>query len=255
MGRRFLFLTMFATALTLSNQAPVAGAGENTPLVIGAVYNLEGSQAELDIPSSQGARLAVEEVMRNGGVGGRSVQLILGDGKSDPFIVKEKTAEILKRFPSTLALMGLSDTDMVLAAAPVAAESKRLFLTSGATSPRLTTQVPRYLFLACFGDNVQAAAGAEWAFKDLSARTASVLFNSVGVRLLAADVGNIQNLAIRCAHYAIRLNQILRNTHHLLAVGRQIVDMLPVLLHRPAVPVRSLVERIREVDASVRPFP
>ncbi len=36
--------------------------------------------------------------------------------------------------------------------------------------------MPRYLFLACFGDNVQAAAGAEWAVKTLKARTAVVLY-------------------------------------------------------------------------------
>jgi branched-chain amino acid transport system substrate-binding protein len=38
--------------------------------------------------------------------------------------------------------------------------------------------VPTYLFLACFGDNVQAAAGAEWAYNDLSAQTVSVLYKA-----------------------------------------------------------------------------
>jgi branched-chain amino acid transport system substrate-binding protein len=51
-----------------------------------------------------------------------------------------------------------------------------VFLTSGATSPQLPRQVPRYLFLACFGDNVQAAAGAEWAAKALKARSVVVLY-------------------------------------------------------------------------------
>jgi branched-chain amino acid transport system substrate-binding protein len=50
-------------------------------------------------------------------------------------------------------------------------------MTSGASSPRLPEQVPEYLFLACFGDNVQAAAAAEWAFAKLSARTASIFYN------------------------------------------------------------------------------
>jgi len=74
------------------------------------------------------------------------------------------------------ALIGLSDTDMVLAAAPVAASTQRVFLTSGATSPRLPEQVPEYLFLACFGDNVQAAAAAESAWFDLQAGSAAVLY-------------------------------------------------------------------------------
>jgi len=148
------------------------------PIALGAIYNLTGGQAKLDVPSSRGARLAVEEVQRAGGLLGRPVQLVLEDGETNPAVIREKTAALLKRYPSTSALMGLSDTDMTLAAAPVAAQNKRLFLTSGATSPLLPSQVPTYLFLACFGDNVQAAAGAEWAYQDLSARTAAVLYNS-----------------------------------------------------------------------------
>jgi branched-chain amino acid transport system substrate-binding protein len=151
---------------------------EPAPLVLGAIYNLTGNQAELDVPSARGGRLAVEEINRDGGLLGRSVRFVIEDGESRPAVVQKKTAALLKQFPFTFALMGLSDTDMVLAAAPLAAMNHRLFLTSGATSPRLPAQVPKYLFLACFGDNVQAAAAAEWAYHDLTARTASILFNS-----------------------------------------------------------------------------
>ena len=73
--------------------------------------------------------------------------------------------------------MGLSDSDQVLAAARVCAEEEILFLTSGATSPRLPGQVPNYLFLACFGDNVQAAAGAEFAYQSLEARRVLVVYD------------------------------------------------------------------------------
>jgi branched-chain amino acid transport system substrate-binding protein len=74
--------------------------------------------------------------------------------------------------------MGLSDADMVLGAAPVAAVNGRLFVTSGATSPRLPAQVPRYLFLACFGDNVQAAAAAEWPHQTLHAQTGAIIYDA-----------------------------------------------------------------------------
>ena len=147
-------------------------------MVLGAVYNLTGSQAELDIASSRGARLAVDEANRDGGVLGRPVRLVLEDGESRPEVIAARTAAALAGAPSMSALFGLSDTDMVLAAAPVAAKQRRLFLTSGATSPLLPAEVPEYLFLACFGDNVQAAAAAEWAYHDLGARTVSVLFNA-----------------------------------------------------------------------------
>ena len=156
--------------------APPGLAAQDKALVIGAVYNLHGVQANLDIPSSEGARLAVEQANRDGGLLGRPVELAVADGLSKPRVIARKTAVLLKDYKDMPGLLGLSDTDMVLAAAPVAAESRRLFLTSGATSPRLPEQVPQYLYLACFGDNVQAAAAAETAWYDLDARTAAVLY-------------------------------------------------------------------------------
>jgi branched-chain amino acid transport system substrate-binding protein len=59
----------------------------------------------------------------------------------------------------------------------VAARARIPFVTSGATSPLLPAQVPGWLFLACFGDNVQAAAGAEYAADWLGARTVAILFD------------------------------------------------------------------------------
>src|SRR5215471_11645558 len=112
-----------AAALALGCAMPVApiATSEPAPVVLGAVYNLTGPRADQDAPSARGARLAVLEANRDGGVLGRPVDL--------------------ERFPSTPALIGLSDDEMVLAAAPVAALQQRLFLTSGATSPRLPSQV------------------------------------------------------------------------------------------------------------------
>jgi branched-chain amino acid transport system substrate-binding protein len=147
------------------------------PIVLGAIYNLTGAQSGLDRPSSLGAQLAVDEANDAGGVLGRPVKLVIEDGESAPETVKARTAEILEQHPQTTALLGLSDTDMVLAAAPVAAEAGRVFVTSGATSPQLPAEVPEFLFLACFGDNVQAAAGAEWAFEELGARSVVVLYD------------------------------------------------------------------------------
>jgi branched-chain amino acid transport system substrate-binding protein len=162
-------------------RAPAA----DRPVVIGALYNLTGGQQDLDIPSSRGANLAVE-ANKKGGVLGRPVKLVLRDGQTRPQVIARATARLFKQEPTLAGLIGLSDTDMVLAAARVAAKHKRVFLTSGATSPRLPRQVPRYLFLACFGDNVQAAAGAEFAVNTLKARTAVVLYkkNSTYAKLL-----------------------------------------------------------------------
>ncbi len=153
---------------TVRNQTP-------QPVRIGAIYNLSGGQAALDAPSLDGARLAVDRINAHGGLLGRRVELLERDGQTSEANVQRAAASLVAAGCS--AIVGLSDTDQVLAAAPVAARAGVPFVTSGATSPRLTKQVPNWLFLACFGDNAQAAAGAQYATDQLAAFTAIVLYD------------------------------------------------------------------------------
>jgi branched-chain amino acid transport system substrate-binding protein len=173
-------LRHFGLAAITALAAFVLGAhdspAQDPPIIIGAMYNLTGAQQNLDVPSSEGAKVAVDETNRAGGVLNRQVKLILRDGQTDPKVIARETAALFKDEPAVAGLIGLSDTDMVLASAPIGAKNRRVFVTSGATTPTLVRQVPRYLFLACFGDNVQAAAGAEWAFDTLKARKVVVLY-------------------------------------------------------------------------------
>jgi len=131
---------------------------------IGVIYNLEGSQSSLDIPSAKGAELAAELINSQDGINGRKLMLILYDGKSDPSVIKKATRKLIFE-DKVPVIIGFNDTDMVLASAPIAAENEVIFITSGATSPKLPEQVPAYLFLSCFGDNVQAAVLAEYSYE------------------------------------------------------------------------------------------
>jgi branched-chain amino acid transport system substrate-binding protein len=171
--------TIACAAVIVAVLGTAAGraTADDKPIVIGALYNLTGGQQDLDAPSARGAQLAVDDANQARSVLGRPVKLIVVDGQTKPKVITQETSRLLKQQPTIAGLIGFSDTDMVLAAAGMAAKRRHVFLTSGATSPKLPQQVPAYLFLACFGDNVQAAAGAEWAFKTLKARSAVVLYN------------------------------------------------------------------------------
>jgi len=165
-------------AVTAASQTP-------PPVRIGAIYNLSGGQAPLDEPSLEGARRAVDRINAHGGLLGRRVELLERDGQTTEADVQAAAASLVASGCS--AIIGLSDTDQVLAAAPIAARAGVPFVTSGATSPRLAKEVPNWLFLACFGDNAQAAAGAQYATEQLGARTATVIYDSTTqyTRLLA----------------------------------------------------------------------
>jgi len=156
------------------SQPTAAPAAE--PIKIGAIYNLTGAQASLDVPSANGAKLAVKEINDAGGVLGRKLDLVLYDGKTDAATIGNAATQLIES-DKVVAMLGFSDTDMVLAAAPIAAKAGLVFVTSGATSPKLPEQVPDYLFMSCFGDNVQAAAGAEYAYGTLKAHTTYLLID------------------------------------------------------------------------------
>jgi branched-chain amino acid transport system substrate-binding protein len=144
---------------------------------IGAVYNLTGPLSALGLPSMAGARLAVQQLNQRGGVLGRAVELLASDGRTDPATVAAVTLQLV-RTPNLSAITGLDDTAMALAAAPIAEKARMVFLTAGATSPKLPLDFPDYFFMACFGDNTQAAAGAEYAYQMLAAKKTWLLFDN-----------------------------------------------------------------------------
>ncbi len=174
--RAFKYLAA-VIALTIPGVGLTEGGTSGLPVEIAAVYNTTGAQSDLDGASLLGARLAIAEANRNGGFQGRPFKLVVAEGNSNPLDVAKVTETLVASHPRIAVFFGLSDTDMVLAAAPKVVRSSRAFVTSGATSPELPAQVPGGLFLACFGDNVQAAAAAEWVYGTLRARTVAILSN------------------------------------------------------------------------------
>jgi branched-chain amino acid transport system substrate-binding protein len=152
------------------------GKGGGNTIKIGMIYNMTGAQASLDAPSANGAKLAAKEINAAGGVLGKKIDLVAYDGKSDAATIANSATQ-LTQTDKVVAMLGFSDSDMVMAAAPTAAKAGIVFVTSGATSPKLPEQVPDYLYLACFGDNVQAAAGAEYAFNTMKAKTVYLLID------------------------------------------------------------------------------
>jgi branched-chain amino acid transport system substrate-binding protein len=133
------------------------------PIKVGGGFALTGAESALDLPASNGAQLAVKEINAAGGVLGRPLELIVRDSKYE----MDVTATIAKQFveeDKVIAVVGFTDSDSVLASGPILQKAGIPFITAGATAPTLPDQIGDLLWLACFGDNVQAAAGAEYGY-------------------------------------------------------------------------------------------
>jgi branched-chain amino acid transport system substrate-binding protein len=163
--RSKLFAFVVIGSLLLAACGGAGGGSTSGPIKIGGGFALTGAESSLDLPAANGAKLAAKEINAAGGVLGRQIDLVIHDSKYDMSV----TAQIAKQFveqDKVAAVIGFTDTDSVLASGPTIQSAGLPFITAGATSPKIPTQVGDKMFLACFGDNVQAAVGAEYGFKN-----------------------------------------------------------------------------------------
>jgi branched-chain amino acid transport system substrate-binding protein len=172
-----LLLAACAPSAAPTTPAPAGGGGGGNgtgggqgPIKVGGGFALTGDESALDLPAANGAKLAVKEINAAGGVLGRQIDFVVRDSQYK----MDVTSQIAKQFveeDKAVAVIGFTDTDSVLASGPTIQKAGIPFITAGATS-----QVGDMMFLACFGDNVQAAAGAEFAFNKFG-KTAYLLWD------------------------------------------------------------------------------
>lgn len=140
------------------------------PIVILAPFSLSGPESVLDIPSHNGAVLAVEKLNRAGGLLGRPVTLVTlnTQGNTDP--ATNGLAALIAAHPKAVAGLGFSDSTDALAAGRVFQKAGLPFVTPGATAPDLPAKVGAFMFLAAYGDDAQARAMALYARDALKVR-------------------------------------------------------------------------------------
>jgi branched-chain amino acid transport system substrate-binding protein len=151
----------------------LAGTCVAAPLKIGAVYASSGFLKVLSDSSWRGTQAAAALAKRSG----QDVEVIYLPFDSTPAMAAQVVREALVNHPDIAAFVGIVDTDPALAAGRVATDAGKVFVTSGATSPLLPRQLGPRFFLACFGDNVQAAAAAEWLRGEKKAARVAVIYN------------------------------------------------------------------------------
>ena len=168
MTRSVLALTtalvlVLAACSTAASPSTGGGGGTGGTIKIGGGFALTGDESALDLPAANGAKLAVKEINAAGGVLGSQIDFIVHDSQYKMDVTAQTAKQFVEQDKVPL-MIGYTDTDSVLAAGPTFQSAKIPFITVGATSPKIPSQVGDMMFLACFGDNVQAAVGAEYAF-------------------------------------------------------------------------------------------
>jgi len=135
------------------------------PVQIAALLDLQGAQASLGRPAMNGFVLGLQE----GRAGAPVLYAALIDTKSNAQDTESAAGQVASQV--SLAA-GFTDNDSVLVAGPFFQAARVPFLSVGATDPALPDVVGNGVFLVPFGDNTQAAAGAEFGMREFGASVA-----------------------------------------------------------------------------------
>ncbi len=156
------------------------GSANADEIVVGSNFELTGNHAQYGSNAAQGFKLAVQEVNDKGGVNGKKIKIVDADSKSDAAESVNSATKLISD-NKVVAMVGPAVTASVIAESQVAADNKVPVIAPAATNPDVTVEngdVKPFIFRACFIDPQQSEVMAQFAAKDLNAKTAVLYIDS-----------------------------------------------------------------------------
>ena len=156
------------------------GSANADEIVVGSNFELTGNHAQYGSNAAKGFKLAVQEVNDAGGVNGKKIKIVDADSKSDAAESVNAATKLISD-NQVVAMVGPAVTASVIAESQVATDNKVPVIAPAATNPDVTVEngaVKPYIFRACFIDPQQSEVMAQFATKDLKAKTAVLYIDS-----------------------------------------------------------------------------
>ena len=148
------------SAATIAAPFPLRARGE-APIKFGMVEPLTGAYAKLAAAEVDGARLAIDEVNRTGGILGREVELLVEDSANDADTGVVKTKELIDRDQADF-ILGNVNSAVALAMARVTNERRKLHIVTGGHTDEITGSRCRWnVFRICKSATMEANAIAD----------------------------------------------------------------------------------------------
>jgi branched-chain amino acid transport system substrate-binding protein len=153
----------------------------STPIKIGGNLELSGDTAMFGQAAQNAIDLAFDQQNAKGGVLGRTLTLVAADNKSN---AGDSTSAVTKLVTQdkVVAVIGSMTSSVTLAAVPVVTDNKIPMISPSGTNAKVTIDpatglVRPWIFRACFIDPFQGQVGANFALKNLKAKTSAVIID------------------------------------------------------------------------------
>src|SRR5260370_34213015 len=143
--KRILLSSIVIASLLTACQTQGSGGHK---VRVGVCMSLTGSTANFGISSTNGIKMAADEVNAAGGINGKQVEVLVQDDRSDA----SEAATIVTKFVTqdqVHAILGEVASSRSIAAAPIAQNAKIPMLTPSSTNPEVTKKGD-FTFRRCF---------------------------------------------------------------------------------------------------------
>ena len=182
MKRISLILAVVLLVGSLAGCASTTGTNSEDikSLKIGVVSPMSGQSAIAGEYIKNGVSLIEDELKEAGGleVNGKKIQieLVYEDNEAKPDMTSNAYRKLIDQ-DKVIAIVGPDMSGGILAAGPIAQQSKIPAIGTFTTNEKVT-QVGDFIFRACFIDPFQGKVMAQYAYEDLGAKTAAILYNN-----------------------------------------------------------------------------
>jgi len=152
----------------------IAGVAKE-PIKVGALFSLTGGLAPYGPPIVNGAKLAVDQVNKAGGIFGRKLELIIRDTATAPAVGRDAASKLIN-LDRVVAIIGALSSGVTVASSSITIPAKIVLISPASTSPMLTDLKDNdFVFRTCVSDALQGVVQAKLAV-DFGYKTTSVIY-------------------------------------------------------------------------------
>ncbi|MGE5542078.1 MAG: ABC transporter substrate-binding protein, partial [Bacillota bacterium] len=186
--RRTVAAALSAVMVSLAVTGCGGGGGAKT-IKIGHLANVSGDAAPWGLAETNGAKLAVEEINKAGGVLGKQIEYVVGDARGNATDGVNAVKKLIDQ-DKVVCIIGSNFSGINIATGPICESAKVPQIGSFSTNPKVTVddqgKVKPYSFRICFIDPYLGSVLADYTVNKLGKKRAAVLYEvtsdySVGV--------------------------------------------------------------------------
>ncbi|NOS86453.1 MAG: ABC transporter substrate-binding protein [Ignavibacteria bacterium] len=170
---RNLFFSMIALTAIAVFTISGCNKGSGDEILIGEYGSLTGPNATFGISSTNGLKLAVEELNNAGGLLNKKVKLITYDDQGKPSEAQTVVQRLIKN-DNVVAVIGEVASSNSKAGAPICQQNKIPMITPASTNPEVTA-IGDYIFRVCFIDPFQATVVSKFILNTLKMKKVALL--------------------------------------------------------------------------------